>query len=218
MPDSPPYIGFRPEFMPPETPTSPYQPPLAALSYAMPMPSFPPAPQPLISSSSSSEAAGGEEVFGVRNLISFDVAGYCWQWIGAGAPVNTEILVRAGRDADGSIIYVGRAFHEGDMIPAKVIPDKNIAYVAYGGEEHPKEEFEVLRTGDFAWEFATNGDIPPGAVEIGQTADGEKLFMGRCLYNGTQTPGKIQSSHGCLYIPFDGEEVSVTEYEVLVIK
>lgn len=42
--------------------------------------------------------------------------------------------------------------------------------------------------------------------------------MGRCLHEGTQTPGKVQPSHGCLYIPFNGEEVSVTEYEVLVLK
>ena len=33
-------------------------------------------------------------------------------------------MVRGGIDADGSVIYVGRAFHNGDMIPAKVIPDK----------------------------------------------------------------------------------------------
>jgi len=33
-------------------------------------------------------------------------------------------MVRGGIDADGSVIYVGRAFHAGDMIPAKVIPDK----------------------------------------------------------------------------------------------
>ena len=43
------------------------------------------------------------------------------------------------------------------MIPCKIIPDKNIAYVCYGGEEHPKEVYEVLRTGTFVWEFATNG-------------------------------------------------------------
>uniref|UniRef100_A0A1B0CT69 Uncharacterized protein n=1 Tax=Lutzomyia longipalpis TaxID=7200 RepID=A0A1B0CT69_LUTLO len=204
MPDSPPPpFGFRPEFMGYAAPESPQMPPLASLSYAMPMPSFPPAPGPEPSSSSTSSSSE---------------ARHCWQYIAEGAAVPIESAVRAGRDADGSTIYVGRAFHEGDMLPAKVIPDKNIAYVAYGGEEHAKEDFEILRTGTFVWEFATNGTVPEGAVEVGQTADGEKLYMGRCLYNGTQTPGKVQVSHGCLYIPFDGEEVSVAEYEVLVIK
>lgn len=46
---------------------------------------------------------------------------------------------------DGCSIYVGRAFHEGDMIPAKVIPDKNVAYVAWGGQEHPKSNYEVRK-------------------------------------------------------------------------
>lgn len=52
-------------------------------------------------------------------------------------------MVTGGRDCDGSTIYVGRAFHDGDMLPAKVIPDKGVAYVCHGGEEHPKDEFEV---------------------------------------------------------------------------
>lgn len=127
-------------------------------------------------------------------------------------------MVRGGIDADGTVIYIGRAFHEGDMIPAKVMPDKNECYVAHGGAEHAKEDFEVLRSGDFVWEFASAGTVPEGAVSCGQTVDGELLYIGRALYQGTQTPGKVQVSHGCLYIPFAGEEVAVTEYEVLCLK
>lgn len=56
-----------------------------------------------------------------------------------------ENAVVGGRDVDGSQIYVGRAFHDGDMIPAKVIPDKGVAYVCQGGEEHPKSNFEVSK-------------------------------------------------------------------------
>ena len=54
--------------------------------------------------------------------------------------------VVGGRDIDGSTIYVGRAYHEGDMLPAKVIPDRNVAYVCHNGEEHPKHDFEVSKT------------------------------------------------------------------------
>ena len=45
-------------------------------------------------------------------------------------------------------------------MPAKVIPDKAIAYVCYGGEEIPKEVYEVLVTGTFVWEFAAGGKTP----------------------------------------------------------
>lgn len=51
--------------------------------------------------------------------------------------------VHGGVDQDGTQIYVGRAFHEGDWVPAKVIPEKDVAYIAYGGKEHAKSEFEV---------------------------------------------------------------------------
>lgn len=117
--------------------------------------------------------------------------GYGWQPCSSGSPFPHTAAIRAGRDADGCTIYVGRAFHEGDLLPAKVIPDKQLAYVCWGGEEHPKTEFEVLRSGDFVWEFAAGGEIPAGAIEIGHTADGEKLYCGRALHAGTQTPGKV---------------------------
>lgn len=115
-------------------------------------------------------------------------------------------------------IFVGRAYHEGDLLPAKVIPDKGIAYVSFGGQELPVTEFELLKFGNFVWEFATHGTIPDGALEVGRTGDGEPLYMGRAIHEGIQTPGKVQASHGCLYIPYDGQEIKVFEYEVLVGK
>lgn len=51
--------------------------------------------------------------------------------------------LRVGTDADGEEIYAGRAPHEGDILPAKVIPSKNACYVAHNGEEILKDQFEV---------------------------------------------------------------------------
>ncbi|XP_043507803.1 uncharacterized protein LOC122527572 [Frieseomelitta varia] len=141
---------------------------------------------------------------------------YRWLSRSAGQSMPPTAVV-GGRDIDGSTIYVGRAYHEGDMLPAKVIPDKSVAYVCHNGEEHPKHDFEVLAQGEFAWEFCSNGSVPSDAVMAGQTSDGEPLYVGRVLHNGAQTIGKVQPSHGCLYIPFDGEELSFKDYEVLVI-
>uniref|UniRef100_A0A182FHR1 Uncharacterized protein n=1 Tax=Anopheles albimanus TaxID=7167 RepID=A0A182FHR1_ANOAL len=140
-----------------------------------------------------------------HNCIYIPYGAGCWQYCNINGPFPHN-MVRAGIDTDGDVIYVGRAFHEGDMIPAKVIPTKNLAYICYGGEEILKEDFEVLRYGAFVWEFATAGSVPDTAVKIGMTADGEPLYMGRAIHNGSQTPGKVQPSHGCCYIPFDGEE------------
>lgn len=68
-----------------------------------------------------------------------------------------ENAVTGGRDSDGSQIYVGRAFHAGDMLPAKVIPDKGVAYVSHNGEEHPKDNFDVSETTNIF--HTTNGSI-----------------------------------------------------------
>lgn len=56
--------------------------------------------------------------------------------------------VYAGNDQDGSPIYIGRAFHEGDQLPAKVIPSKQAAYVSHNGLEIYKSHFEVSSTVD----------------------------------------------------------------------
>lgn len=37
--------------------------------------------------------------------------------------------VLGGKDSDGSLIYVGRAFHNGVFLPAKIIAAKNACYV-----------------------------------------------------------------------------------------
>ncbi|CAF4906831.1 unnamed protein product [Pieris macdunnoughi] len=125
--------------------------------------------------------------------------------------------LRVGVDVDGDEIFAGRSHHSGDLLPAKVIPAKNVAYVCYCGEEILVDQFEVLVPSMFSWQFATGGNVPPGAVEAGVTADGEKLYFGRVTHDGCTTPGKIQGSHGVCYYPFDGEERSSPEYEVLVL-
>lgn len=51
--------------------------------------------------------------------------------------------------------------------------------------------FQVLCLGEFAWEFASNGSVPSDAIVAGQTSDGEPLYIGRVLHNGSQTVGKV---------------------------
>ncbi|XP_053605934.1 uncharacterized protein LOC128672666 [Plodia interpunctella] len=142
-----------------------------------------------------------------------------YKWVPACLSQNSippgALLV--GRDADDAEIYAGRARHEGDVLPAKVIPSKNACYICYGGEEILKDQFEVLVPAMFSWQFSSNGQIPPGAVEAGVTADGEKLYFGRVTHDGVTTPGKVQPSHGTCYYPFDGEEKNSNEYECLVL-
>lgn len=145
---------------------------------------------------------------------SFPKSDYTWipSGIYQGVPGNA---VRAGNDADGSPIYVGRAFHEADQLVAKIIPSKQAAYVAFNGQEILKHNFEVLSGEGFTWVGSGNGHVPEGAVVAGRTQQGEELYIGRAHYQGSLTPGKVHRSHGCLYIPFGGSEISIKSYEVL---
>uniref|UniRef100_A0A8D8V9P8 Natterin-4 n=1 Tax=Cacopsylla melanoneura TaxID=428564 RepID=A0A8D8V9P8_9HEMI len=125
--------------------------------------------------------------------------------------------VKVGKDADGGKLYIGRAWHEGDLLPAKVAPRHSGAFVPWGCAEHSKFEYEVLVADSHlvSWVASSNGNVPPQALQIGRTVQGEPLYAGRVAHAGTVTPGKIHPSHGVLYIPWGGKELNFNEYEVL---
>jgi len=140
-----------------------------------------------------------------------------WQPTTSTSLVPKDAII-GGRDTDGAQIYVGRASHEGDLLPCKVIPSKKVAYVAYNGSEITKHNYEILVGGDLQWTREKNGKVPQGAFPAGRTKQGETLFIGRVDHNRSQTIGKVHQTHGCLYIPYGGKELSFKEYEVLVEK
>jgi len=82
--------------------------------------------------------------------LSLSFAGY--KWVKWPAPyADSRMLIIIGRDLDGRNLAVGRAMHQGDILPAKVKIEQNIAYVSHGGKEHVKHNFEV--------NFAENREI-----------------------------------------------------------
>jgi Protein of unknown function (DUF3421) len=66
------------------------------------------------------------------------------------------------------------------------------------------------------WVSATNGGIPDGALAMGCEGDGTPLFAARGYVGSGQHPGKIRPGFQGAYIPYEGNEVHVPEYEVLV--
>uniref|UniRef100_A0A1I8M5Y8 Uncharacterized protein n=1 Tax=Musca domestica TaxID=7370 RepID=A0A1I8M5Y8_MUSDO len=155
---------------------------------------------------------GAEEV----SLTDYEVLTQPDQWISATADSMPEDALEGGCDVDGDPIYVGRVCRHGDLLPAKVIPNKGGAYICWDGEEEKVEDFQVLVGAGFMWVACENGNIVPGAVPAGITCDGETLYVGRAEHAGSLSVGKVHPSHGCIYIPFGGEEASIESYEVLV--
>lgn len=50
----------------------------------------------------------------------------------------------------------------------------------------------MLLSNHVAWQYARNGEIPDEAIVAGTTQDGEKLYVGRVLHEGSLTPGKVK--------------------------
>ncbi len=71
---------------------------------------------------------------------------------------------------------------------------------------------------ELVWIHASNGDIPSGALEGGRQSNGEVLYIGRAQYKGSLAIGKVYRSHRVLYVPFGGNEVPISQYEVLCAK
>lgn len=116
-------------------------------------------------------------------------------------------------------MYVGRAKHSSDLLPAKIVPNHRTAYVSFAGKEHAIANYEVLvTTRTVTWQTASDGRVPNGALPVGRTGNGETLYTGRVYHDDALTLGKVHPSHGVCYIPYGGKEQSFRQYSVLVLK
>lgn len=136
-------------------------------------------------------------------------------WVPAADGVVPPDAVHGGFDGSDQL-YIARAHHEGALIPGKLHPSHGVCYIPWGGGEHGHNEYEVLCGGSGTWVPASNGQVPPNALPAGESEEGEPFFIGRAEHNGTVTVGKVQPSHGVCYIPYGGEEMAYSEFEVLV--
>lgn len=90
----------------------------------------------------------------INRTILLTALAHTWVQWSADAAVHPPNAVRAGADQDGSPIFVGRALHYGEFLPAKVIPIRRVAFVTYNGFEISKPDFEVGSPGTV--EFKVN--------------------------------------------------------------
>ncbi|XP_014275592.1 C3 and PZP-like alpha-2-macroglobulin domain-containing protein 8 isoform X2 [Halyomorpha halys] len=135
-------------------------------------------------------------------------------WVPASSGAIPPNAVQGGFDNEQQ--YIGRAMLNGGLLPGKVVPSHKVCYVPWGGSEHGVSEYEVLCDCGGTWIQTTSGNVPPTAIPGGKTEDGETLYIGRAEHNGVMAAGKVQKSHGVCYIPYAGQEIGKTDYEILV--
>ncbi|XP_075969891.1 uncharacterized protein LOC142972553 [Anticarsia gemmatalis] len=116
-------------------------------------------------------------------------------------------------------LYVIRSKHRGSVTPGKFVPSLGLSFISWGGESHNKSTYEVLCGFDCMWVPTSKDRIPVGAVVGGhsENIEHEKLYVGRVRHLGHIIPGKVQPSHRVCYVAYEGKEVGVENYEILVV-
>jgi hypothetical protein len=125
-----------------------------------------------------------------------------------------EGAVVCGNEDNGTPLYLARAYYSGGLQTGKMRPGLGSANIPYGGDEIKLGSYEVY-CGGGSWVSASNGAIPVGAVACGYESDGAPLYAARGWYAGSLQPGKIRLDFDGAHIPYGGDEITITEYEVL---
>jgi hypothetical protein len=126
-----------------------------------------------------------------------------------------------GHEADGTPLWVARSpgitdpSFLGSIQPGKVRSGFGVALIPFGGKEVPVTDYEVLMEAGL-WIAGAGGQIPDGAIVCGREADGDPLFVARATLNGGLHPGKLRFAFGAAIIGWGGQEIPVSNYEVLV--
>lgn len=93
----------------------------------------------------------------------------------------------------------------------------------YDGVEVQLNDFEHITTTssdenpEVAWSKGANGSIPGRSIIVGKEGDVD-TFIGRAHVDGIIVVGKVFPPHGCLYVPYYGKEIKITDYEVLTMR
>ena len=138
-----------------------------------------------------------------------------WQKCSDGSyPTNA---FSTGAQDGGKRLFVARALHKGSLVPGKLHQGHTVCYVSWGGEEHGKNQYEVLlHQSGLTWVKVNGGQIPPSALEIGNE-NGVKLYSVKGKVQGVDALGKYHSKYKCGYFPYGGKEHTKTmnEFEIL---
>ncbi|CAG4965565.1 unnamed protein product [Colias eurytheme] len=137
------------------------------------------------------------------------------QWVAADVQLPDDSFIGG---YENEFLYIIRAKHSGSLTPGKFVPSLGLGFISWGGQAHEKTEFDVLCGYDLRWVKTKFDRIPVEAIEAGRSegSNAEVLYVGRVEHQGHYIPGKVQPSHKVCYIPYLGDEVGMSEFEILI--
>lgn len=138
-------------------------------------------------------------------------------WIQTGGNRIPVDAVQGGQEAAGAL-FICRADYKGGKHMGKTRKEFNACNIGWGGREIQIPAYEVLVGKIGMWVPSAGGNLPAGAIQGGNEADGKPLYLCRAKNgrDGGIHPGKIRKEFGACNIGWGGKEVSVRSYEVLV--
>lgn len=135
-----------------------------------------------------------------------------WLAMSSGMPLPAGIVVGGSQPNPPATLFVCRTNYNGGMHPGKLI--NGYCNIGWGGQEISATNYEVLvSTKPLSWATASNGYVPPNAVEGGYQQNGP-LYICQAKYMGGKHPGKVVGTN--CNIGYGGQEILVPFYKVLV--
>uniref|UniRef100_A0A182QXX1 Uncharacterized protein n=1 Tax=Anopheles farauti TaxID=69004 RepID=A0A182QXX1_9DIPT len=143
----------------------------------------------------------------------------CFNWNGARWVLAAEGVVPPDAVVggfEGETTYIGRAKHNGAIIPGRVIPSRKVCLVGYNYSKHKKHDYQVLCGFEGRFVQTSNGFIPDGALRAGVTKRGTPMYIGLVHVDMKTIVGRIVPEDFCCYIAIDGIEKAYKEFEIYV--
>ena len=139
-------------------------------------------------------------------------------WVGASSPGAVDQGFRAAVDSDGNALTPLRSPRGSGIQLGKFNVGTRKGYFSYGGKEINVDLGNAqVFVGKGVWRH-WNGNLPAGAIPAGRDDDGSLLYMIRASVPGVpgaQSVGKYTDARKQAYVPYGGNEVPVTDFDIL---
>lgn len=134
------------------------------------------------------------------------------RWVPASNGYVPPGAVQGGNEQNGQPLFVCRAQYNGGVHIGKVVGQA--CNFGWGGAEVTMPQYEVLTGIQGRWVPGNGGYVPPGALQGGNEATGQPLYICRSQYRGGVHVGKVVGQN-CNF-GWGGAEITMPQYEVLV--
>lgn len=135
-----------------------------------------------------------------------------------GGEASEEDGVIAGVNEEGQEVRVARVAQDNERGVASLISGSGEAHLGFFGKAVVSAEFDILvASTSVKWVFATNGEIPEGAIPAGNDEHGDIIFVARVVIKGCAFPAKLLARFHGAFAAFNMLEWFRRHYEVLCI-